>query len=178
MRNGSEGEVVGGTRWRLRLALAAATASMLAVAANGTLTAPELVLSRVDSQSGAKGVLVRVEGVFPFEDLVQQPYPLQLFIRSLEKPKRYVCFSVLWGVMEGDDEIFEDGLDEDETDLVGPLGKRSKEGRFLQVSPNHMRVRLPGGFPSGLAEAQLFVIYQGSPIFSNLFPFEIEKASW
>lgn len=168
-------------RGRARCSRFVAVVGLLALAASaahGTLTSPELVLSRVDSESGAKGTLVRVEGVFPFDDLVQQAYPLQLFIRSLERPDRFVCFSVPWGVMEGGEKAFEDGLDEDETPLIGRAGAPSKDGRILQVSPRHMRVRLPEKFPSGLAEAQLFVMYNGAPVFSNVYPFEIEDGKW
>jgi len=169
--------LVGGARWH-RIVAVVGLLVWAASAAHGTLTSPELVLSRVDSEAGAKGTLVRVEGVFPFDDLVQQAYPLQLFIRSLERPKRFVCFSVPWGVMEGEDEAFEDGLDEDETPLIGLAGAASQDARILQISPRHMRVRLPEKFPDGAAEAQLFVMYNGSPVFSNVYPFEIVKGGW
>ena len=138
---------------------------------------PALHISAVDSQSGSKHRLIRLTGTFPYDDLIQQPYPLQVFVREAEGEK-YVCFSVPWGTMMGKHEAFQDGLQVEDVPLIAANAKPDDGGRILHVGPRLIRVQLPKDFPAGPAEATLFVMYRDEPIFSNTVPFEIEEAKW
>jgi hypothetical protein len=144
--------------------------------ARSSLTAPTLMLASVESEAGHDGgPLVRVTGEFPFSDLIQGDYPFQLFIRQLEPGTRFLCFSVRWGPMEGDHPLVEKGLDEKEALELGSFAQPTADARFLSLAPGRIEVQLPEDWPTGPAEAQLFVIYEGSPLFSNPLPFEVEE---
>lgn len=146
--------------------------------ARPSLTAPTLMLASVESEAGyGGGALVRVTGEFPFSDLIQGDYPFQLFIRQLEPGTRFLCFSVRWGPMEGDHPLVEKGLSEEEALELGSFARPAADARFLTLAPGRMEVQLPKDWPAGPAEAQLFVIYEGSPLFSNPLPFEVEEAT-
>jgi hypothetical protein len=142
--------------------------------ATATPTAPSLLLTGAETELGEGGAMVRVRGTFPYEDLIHQPYPLQLFIREIGSGNRFVCFSVPWGVMAGEDAIFANGLDEA---LVAEISNRatpSPDGEIAQLGPRHIIVHMPAGFPAGPVEAQIFVMYEGAPVFSNPLRFAIE----
>jgi hypothetical protein len=142
--------------------------------ARGTPTSPALLLTDAETEAGESGTLLRVQGSYPYSDLIHQPYPLQLFVREVQNGTRYVCFSVPWGVMEGESTVFADGLDEAAVAQIGSLSTPSPDGRIVNVSPKHISVHLPADFPPGPAEAQLFVMYQGRPVFSNPLRFVVE----
>jgi hypothetical protein len=142
--------------------------------ARGTPTSPALLLTDAETEEGESGTMLRVQGSYPYSDLIHQPYPLQLFVREVQNGTRFVCFSVPWGVMEGESAIFADGLDEAEVEQISTLSTPSPDGRIVKVSPQYISVHLPADFPPGPAEAQLFVMYQGLPVFSNPLRFVIE----
>lgn len=145
--------------------------------ARSTLTAPTLMLATIESEAGhGGGALVRVTGEFPFSDLIQGDYPFQLFIRQMEPGTRFLCFSVRWGPMEGDHELVRKGLSEKEALELGEFARPSEDARFLSLAPGRIEVQLPEDWPAGRAEAQLFVIYEGAPLFSNPLPFDVEEA--
>lgn len=160
------------------IVLLAAAFAGLPRPARSSLTAPALMLASVESEAGYHGgALVRVTGEFPFADLIQGDYPFQLFIRQLEPGTRFLCFSVRWGPMEGDDPLTKKGLSEKEALELGAFAHPAADARFLALAPGRMEVQLPEDWPAGPAEAQLFVIYEGSPLFSNPLPFEVEEAT-
>jgi len=139
-------------------------------------TAPALALSRADATRGQVGVLVRVEGVFPDADLLQQPYQMQLFVREGARGTRFLCFALPRGVLAGETAAIANGLDEDSVWDMMAAARPIDEGGLLQLAPGRIEILLPASFPSGPAEATLFVIYQGAPVFSNPLPFSIPDA--
>jgi hypothetical protein len=146
--------------------------------AHATLTAPTLRLAAVEAESGGTGgAMLRVTGDFPYDDLVQGEYPLQLFIRQMGDGTRFICFSFRWGPMEGDHPSVEKGLTPKEALALGEIARPSEDARFLELAPGRMDVQLPADWPAGEAEAQLFVVYVGTPLFSNPIPFVVEEAS-
>lgn len=160
---------------RIALGLALVGALVLGSEARATLTFPALAIEEVTATPGAKGMLVRINGTFPFEDMVQLPYPLQVFIHQGE---RFVCYQLPWGVLAGKDEIFEDGLSEEAVARIAQVAKPDKHAKVVQVSDSQIRVQLPDDFPEGTAEVQLFVMYEGAPIFSNAMVVELEDEKW
>lgn len=170
-------------RWRpgslgSRLApLALALLCLLPIGARGTLTSPTLLITSVDSEASVKRTLVRLEGRFPYSDMVQQPYAMNLFIRELEKGEEFVCYA-MWNVFVGKDKMLEDGLDRDDAFALEGIVEPAESGHMLHIGPRHIHVELPEGFKAGPAEAVLWVWYEGEPVFSNAFEFEIEEAKW
>lgn len=167
----------------LRLAAALLAVSILGSMAPSrtaaTATAPALAIRSVEVDfTKEDGVLLQVEGVFPFEDLIDLPYPLQLFVRVKED---FLCFSVRWGPMGGRLKELKDlktGLTDEAVDLIGLFAEPDSEAAIMNVGPRRMEVLLPPHFPTGDAEAQLFVMYRGAPIYSNAVEFKIAKEGW
>lgn len=159
-----------GVRALLALLLVAAWPGPASIASP---TAPALELSRADATRGRVGVLVRVEGVFPDADLLQQAYELQLFVRETTSGTRFVCVSLPNGVLVGEADALANGLDEESVWEMMEAARPSAEGRVLLLAPGRIEALLPPSFPSGPAEATLFVIYQGDPVFSNPVRFAI-----
>lgn len=153
--------------------------SVASVQASATATAPALEIRSVEvDYTKEDGVFVRVDGVFPFEDLIDLPYPLQLFVRVKEQ---FLCFSVRWGPMGGElNELkgLKNGLTDEVVDLIGIFAQPDSEAAILNVGPRRMEVLLPPRFPTGDGEAQLFVMYRGAPIYSNAVKFKIDREKW
>lgn len=148
-----------------------AIAGLFALPSMGTPTEPVLALSRVTSAVGASSRMVRIEGIFPGDDLVQIAYPLQILIRIGEQ---YVRYDVVQGAVGGSAPELADGLGSGE--VAGLLGAGAPEAnaRVLFLGPDTIDVLLPAGFPSGAAEAQLFVLHGGThPVLSNPLPLDI-----
>lgn len=169
---GSRGGGAGRATCLAALLLLALVSGAAEVAASPT--APSLLLTGAETQLGESGALVRVRGTFPYEDLIHQAYPLQLFIREIGGGSHFVCFSVPWGVMAGEDAIFANGLDEGLVEEISNRATPSPDGDIVQLGPRHISVHMPSGFPSGAVEAQIFVMYEGAPVFSNPLRFVIE----
>lgn len=149
---------------------------LLAGLAPATITAPSLVVRSAVARFDPDGAILRVEGAFPFAELIQRDYPLQLFVREAGKGTRFVFFSVKWGTRVGDDPIVNKGLDSELAHHVLHLATLTDEARFLSIQPGVIEVQLPPDFPTGIAEAQLNVFYEGLVIFSNPMPFLIDEA--
>lgn len=160
----------------LTMLLITTTATLQATASG---TSPPLAIQSVEvDYTKEDGTLVRVDGTFPFEDLIDLPYPLQLLVRKKEK---FLCFSVPWGPMGGELEELKDlkdGLTSEVVDLIGIFAQPDSEAKIVSVGPKRMEVLLPPDFPTGDAKAQIFVMYLGAPLFSNPVAFKIKKESW
>lgn len=154
-------------------------ASTASFRADATATSPALAIESVEvDYTKEDGVFLRLDGVFPFEDMIDLAYPLQLFVRSKET---FLCFSVRQGPMGGELKELKDaknGLTDEIVDLIGLFAQPDSEAQILSVSPRRMEVMLSPHFPSGDAEAQLFVLYRGAPIYSNAVQFKIHKENW
>jgi hypothetical protein len=168
-------------------------ATPVARLANASMTAPTLAIGRVEAEAGDGGALVTVDGAFPFDDVAGRDYAMQLFVRAVDEGARFICFSTLWGPMVGSDPRFEKGLDAKNIDEVKPCGSSpdhhghgeqhqhggdhlatpSDRAHFVRVEPGQLQVQLEPDFPEGLAEAQLFVMYNGVPVFSNPVSFQV-----
>jgi hypothetical protein len=159
------------------VALVLTGAVVAASAAWATLTAPSLRLDAVEVEALEEGgAWLRVTGEFPYDAAALPDYPLQLFVRQTEG-ERFVCFSTWSGVMEGSDKLARKGLSQKEALELADVVRPSPSARIIEFAPGRIEVMLPDDFPRGGAEAQLFVVYNGHPLFSNPIPFEIEEAT-
>lgn len=167
----------GSGRLAALLGLAGGTLALLAAPGPGrsTITAPFLQLTELTTEATPDGTLLRAEGSFPFEGAIDEAYPFQLFVRTLEKQtNRYVSFSPVWGPLGGDDPFVKKGLDEKNAYEIFRVSHPLTDARLIAVSPRAIEVQLPPDFPLGEAEAQIFVLYEGDPLFSNPLPFLVE----
>jgi hypothetical protein len=135
--------------------------------AGAAITAPGLALYTADALAGAGGTLVRLRGAVPDAELVQQAIEIHVLVREMRTGSRFVAFSLPFGAFEGVDPNLADGVDADAVFSVLEVMQPSSQARILEVSSSRVEVQLPRSFPPGLAEAVLFLIYEGEPILSN-----------
>jgi hypothetical protein len=155
----------------------AITLFIIAPVAWGTGTDPELALTEVFAESGGGVRMVRLDGVFPADDLVQLPYPLHILIREQAASARYVRFESTGGVLTGTAPQLADGMSPVEAASLVGVGESSPDGGILFLGLGRLEVQLPASFPSGSAVAQLFAVEGGEAIVSNPFPFVLGGGS-
>lgn len=145
----------------------------LASAAYGTPTDPTLVLTAAAGATGALHRVVRIDGSFHAQDLVQLSYPLQVLVRI---GTQYVRYDLSAGAVSGTAAELADGLQADEA--AGLLGKGAPApgARILFLGLGRIEVALPASFPAGAGEAQLFVIDEGTVVLSNPLPVAVGSA--
>jgi len=139
-------------------------------------TDPVLVLTRVVASSGASARVVRLEGTFPSEDLVQFPFAMQILVRETGTGTGYVRYDLSTGVFTGSAPELADGLQFDEAIGFSTQGDPAPDGELVLLARDRIELSLPAAFPDGPAEAVLFTIHEGSPILSNAIAFVIEAA--
>lgn len=138
--------------------------------ARATQTDPVLEIQDVQAVTSDAGSTLQIDANFPAADLVQQAVPVQVLVRDLAGDgTRYARFPLGGPAVEGDALALADGLDA--ADVAGLLasGTPLAGARVLQMSPGRIEVWLPADFALGLAEVQLFVVYEGDPLLSNPF---------
>jgi hypothetical protein len=156
------------------LLLAASLA--LASAAAATPTDPTLALTGAAAAGGAFGRMLRVEGSFHGDDLVQLAWPLQLLVRVSGGGTAYVRYDLSGGAVTGSAAALADGLQAGDVPGLLGQGTAAPDARVLFVGPGRLDVALPQAFPGGAAEAQLFVVYEGEAILSNPIPLAVGAA--
>ena len=146
----------------------------VAASAVAISTEPTLLLMRAASAAGTSARVIRLEGILPVEDLVQLAFPIHVLVRETRFGTAYVRYDLSSGAVTGSADALADGFDpEDLVDLVGG-GTAAPDARVVLLGRDRIELRLPDSFPSGSAEAILFSLYKGAPIFSNSIGFEIE----
>ncbi len=160
---------------RLRAAGIAAlvSGSLAPHASTAAITAPALDLVRVQADRAPSGVWARFDGSFPTEDLVQSPLEIQILIRNLASADRFVRFELSVGAFEGSSEALLDGFEIGDIDAVIAASRPISSARLLALATNRIEVLLPPEFPSGPAEAQLFLLYRGERLLSNPMSFVV-----
>ncbi|MFQ5415412.1 MAG: hypothetical protein ACE5FL_00040 [Myxococcota bacterium] len=162
-----------------RTALAPLIAALLLLVPSigaGVSTDPVLVLSGARAEVGVSARLVRIEGVFPAQDLVQQAFPLQILLRETTTGSGYVRYDLSGAAFIGSAPEIADGLDAAEAVALLGQGAPAPGAEVLLLARDRIEVLLPVSFPSGPAEAQLFVIDATAPILSNPVPFSVGGA--
>jgi hypothetical protein len=150
---------------------------LLATSALASPTDPVLVLDAARSAAGTAGSWVRVDGVLPGDDLVQVAYPLQLVIQEQGTNPRFVRYDLSGGIVEGQSGLLDDGLDPTEAAALLLVGSAAADGAITGLGTGRIEVMLPTGFPSGPAQAQLFVLDDEGAIVSNAIDFTIAGAT-
>jgi hypothetical protein len=155
------------------LCLLVSLGAMLSLPASAISTDPALMLTRVSADAGASIRVVRLDGVLPAEDLVQQPFPLQVLI-SERGGSEYVRYDLSMGAVVGSSAALIDGLEPAEVPALVSEGSPAPDARVVMLGRERIEVRLPDAFPAGPALAVFFTIHEGTPILSNAVAFEIE----
>ena len=154
--------------------LAALAALCVAVPiASGTGTDPFLALTGVSVEVGTTARVVRLEGEFLADDLVQLAYPLQILIRETAPGARYVRYDTVAGAFTGVAPELSDGLAPGEAVALLGQGSPSPDAKIVFLGVGRIEVLLPALFPEGGAEVQLYVVEAGEPILSNPLPFAV-----
>jgi len=154
------------------LALVIALVSPAAIAP-AISTDPVLVLTGVVSTSGTATRVVRLEGTFPSQDLVQFPFALQILVRETTIGTGYVRYDLSQGTFSGSAPELADGLQFGEAIAFSTQGSPAVDGELVLLARDRIEVSLPSDFPDGPAEALLFTIHEGTPILSNAISFVV-----
>jgi hypothetical protein len=150
-----------------RPAALAGALALLALAASSwaTPTDPTLAPSSVVSDAGAGARSLRLDGIFPAEDLAQLAYPMQVLIHTAAG--EYVRYDLAALPVTGTAPGLNDGLDLAEALALLAQGVESPDARVVFLGRGRIEVVLPAAFPSGPVQAQLFVVDEGELIVSN-----------
>ena len=129
--------------------------ALLSVPAHGSITDPELSLHGAVARTGVTRVL-RVEGRFHTDDILQIAYPVQLLVRSLATGSDYVLYTLGTGSAAGRSDRLSDGLQSTDVPSLLSGGTAAPTATLLGLSRGHVDVRIPLSFPAGASEVQLF----------------------
>ena len=141
---------------------------------SATITAPALAVTGVQSTSGERGTVIRVEGEFPFGDIVQTAYGLQIFLRETDEGRSFLCFALDRGVFRGESDAVAGGLDAETVWEMMEAAEPSTSGRVLHIGPSAIELWIAPDFDFERAEVGFFVLYHEEPIISNFVPFWLE----
>ena len=150
-------------------ALALVVALGLAVsAARASQTAPALGLTAATLVTGSGGILLVLDADFPQADAVQQEIEIQIFLREAMPSARFLRAPLTGGALRAEVEaLASSGLDAQTVDAVLSATGTPVAVEVAHLGPRRIELLLPPGFPEGAAQAQLFMIYRGEPLFSN-----------
>jgi len=157
------------------LAVLAALCAVVPIA-SGTGTDPALALTGVSVEVGATACVVRLEGDFLEDDLVQLAYPLQILIRETALGASYVRYDTSLGAFTDVAPELLDGLAPEEALALLGKGSPSPDATIVFLGSGRIELLLPASFPAGGAEVQLFVVDTGQVILSNPLPFSVSGA--
>jgi hypothetical protein len=136
-----------------------------------SITHPELYLSRAVEFQGANGRLVRLDGSFPWNALLQSGYPVQVVIWNDVNGSDFVRFDLSGNAFTGVAAAVESGLTPAEATAllpVGvPVGESNSELRLVYVGPGRIEALLSGPFATAPLAAQLFVVDGTKTFVSN-----------
>ena len=133
---------------------------------------PTLALYRGQQVEGAAGTTVRVDGVFPWNALLQSGYPLELVLWPADGVGEFLRIGLDGSVHRGDAAYVIDGLTPAEAVLLSSLGESDRAHGLAYVAEGRLDVRVTGAFAGRPLEAQLIVIDEGTPFVSNTIALE------
>jgi hypothetical protein len=145
----------------------------LAGGALATPTDPTLALTGAGFAGGAIHRVVRVDGSFQAQDLVQLAYPLQVLVHA---GASYVRYDLSAGAFTGTAAELADGLQAGEAPGLLTKGTAAADAQVLFLGLGRLEVSLPATFPAGPAAVQMFVIDEGETVLSNAVPVSIGAA--
>lgn len=146
-------------------------AGLLSHTAVASMTDPTLFLSRAVEFQGANSRLVRIEGVFPWEALLQSGYPLQLVIWTNAANPDFVRFDLHGNAVTGVTATLEGGLTPAEATGLFAIGEASNLQHLVHVGPGRIEAQLGAPFMTAPLRAQIFVVDNGTTFVSNPISF-------
>ena len=146
-------------------------AGLLSRTADASMTDPTLFLSRAVEFEGTSNRLVRIEGEFPWEALLQSGYPLQLVIWTNAVNPDFVRFDLHGNAVTGVTATLEGGLTPAEAAGLFAIGEASDLQHLIHVGPGRIEARLGAPFMTAPLRAQIFVLDNGTIFVSNPISF-------
>jgi len=150
-----------------RWALALLAPLLLPSGGIGSATDPKLVLSAAASYSGTSARIVRIEGAFHSDDLVQLALPFQVLIWRSANPNDYVRYDLSGGAVTGRAGELTDGLNAAEAVALLATGTPDATARVLFLGPSRLELLLPNTFPGGAAWVQMYSVDATETVLSN-----------
>lgn len=155
-----------------RLAVYAAASLLVAAAVLHPLqkafaggTDPLLSIVSANAIAGTSTVTLAVNGAYQRGDVIQIDYPVQLLLWD-QGASTYLRFDLTGTAYSGQNSGLADGLNASEAAALLNAGTVTANARILRLDPDRIEVAVPSSFPSGSAQAQLFVD-EGGVVLSN-----------
>ncbi|MCA9513059.1 MAG: hypothetical protein KC560_20280, partial [Myxococcales bacterium] len=142
-------------------------------AARATPTDPVLAIYAARAARGDARTRIQLAAVFPQQDLVQIPYPIQVVVWDGVGGAQYVRFDLSDGAFEGSHAGLADGLDPADATALASAGAPSATARHVLVAKGRIELELSTAFPLADARVRIFVIEGGSPVLSNEMPVDV-----
>ncbi|HEB90250.1 MAG TPA: hypothetical protein ENI85_11820 [Deltaproteobacteria bacterium] len=156
-----------GYRW---VAILAAALLLTTGTIHASQTDPTLFLSRAVSFAGNHGRLVRIDGLFPWNALLQSGYPVQVVIWNAENDSDFVRFDLAGNAVAGTTSSVEGGLTPAEATSLAAVGTPDPAQTLSHVGPGRIDARLTGALADVPLSVQIFVIDGGTTFVSNPIP--------
>ena len=150
------------------VALAAAAVG-LALPLHAGVTDPYLMLLDARASVGQNATVLRLEAVFPIDDLDQGARPVQLLLSESGGGTGFWRFDLFGGTYAGASPLVADGVDSSDAAALANQGS-SSTGGVVYFGANRIDLRLPDDLPPGSYDAVLFAIYPPDATLSNAFP--------
>ena len=139
----------------------------LAGTIHASQTDPTLFISHAVDFDGSHGRLVRIEGEFPWNALLQSGYPVQIVIWNEANDSDFVRFDLSGNAVTGNSSIVGGGLTPSEATSLSTIGVPDLTQELAYVGPGRIEARLSGSFVAVPLAAQIFVIDGGTTFVSN-----------
>lgn len=157
-------------RKRLRgsaIAAAMAICAALGGSARAGETSPVLAIYRAKATDTASGTLVRIEGTFPWNAVIQSAFPIKLVVWKTVGSTEFVRFDLDGSAYRGTNPSLADGLGPNEVVPLLNLGQIDPVQSLTHVDQGYLEVVLGSEFQGAPLGAQLFVVDRGVPFVSN-----------
>ncbi|MBK7951875.1 MAG: hypothetical protein IPK00_24740 [Deltaproteobacteria bacterium] len=144
--------------------------TIAAPSARGGETDPTLLIVRAVASDTPNGTLVRVDGQFPWNALLQSGYPLELVVWRTTGQIEFVAFDLAGAARSGTHGALVDGLSTSEVATFAAQGQPDSGPVLTHVENGRLEAVLDARFAGAPLAAQLYVIDHGTPFVSNPAP--------
>ena len=149
------------------IAAALAICAALGSPARAGETSPVLAIYRALATDTASGTLVRIEGTYPWNAVIQSAFPIKLVVWKTVGSADFVRFDLDGTGHRGTDPSLADGLGTNEVVPLLNLGQIDPLHSLTHVGQGYLEVVLGSEFQGVPLGAQLFVVDRGVPFVSN-----------
>jgi hypothetical protein len=137
-------------------------------------TDPTLALYDGRQAPGISGTMLRVEGVFPWNALLQSGYPLELVLWAADGGGDFLRVRLDGEMRRGRAPFVVDGLTPGEAVSLASIGAADGGHRLTYVAEGRIDLLVTGVFAGRPLAAQLVVLDEGTPFVSNVIRLEAD----